>query len=442
MQRNYYIKVRDHISKYVLKSLNLKDRKINTWNMFDLNTTYIKLRKSYKKNLPEYLALLNRYYPDFVYQNNPENLQNEIPIFTLHSVERNRFEKQLQFLSRNGYQTLIADHFYECLVGIKPVPERAIVLTFDDGWKNTWTVAYPLLKKYGFKAVCFIIPGLIKDDISHDTNLPEKLDGKATSKEMTYRDNDIGTLCTWEEIKKMHDSGTVDFQSHTMYHTLIFTSPLIEDFIHPTFDYYYNNFNVPIFSINGIDYISRNVELGMPIYENYPRYSNKRRYFDDVNLRNKCIGYVANNGGAGFFKRSNWRRKLLDVVDEHRRKYGEVSCFESEEKQRENIYKDLLESKQTIDNKLGGKTVNHLCYPWWVGCDLSKELSKKAGYLTNFWGIDKESRTKNRVGDDPYKVSRLLSDEYIFRLPGEGRKPLRKLIKEKIMLQYKGFIKG
>jgi hypothetical protein len=69
------------------------------------------------------------------------------------------------------------------------------------------------------------------------------------------------------------------------------------------------------------------------------------------------------------------------------------------------------------------------------------ELSKKAGYLTNFWGIDKERRTRNRVGDDPYKISRFLSDEYIFRLPGEGRKTLRKIMEEKFLHNYNGFIK-
>jgi hypothetical protein len=146
------------------------------------------------------------------------------------------------------------------------------------------------------------------------------LDRKATSEEVKYGKIDIGSLCTWGEIQKMHDSGIVDFQSHTMYHTLMFTSPLIQDFIHPAFDYHYLNYNVPVFSKNGTDYVSRNVELGMPIYENHPRYSNKRRYFDDINIRNKCIRYVADNGGEGFFKRSNWRRKLLDVVYEHRKK--------------------------------------------------------------------------------------------------------------------------
>jgi hypothetical protein len=52
-----------------------------------------------------------------------------------------------------------------------------------------------------------------------------------------------------------------------------------------------------------------------------------------------------------------------------------------------------------------------------------------------------ERRTTNRVGDDPYKISRLLGDEFIFRLPGEGRKSLPEVIEDKFLLNYKGFMK-
>jgi hypothetical protein len=74
------------------------------------------------------------------------------------------------------------------------------------------------------------------------------------------------------------------------------------------------------------------------------------------------------------------------------------------------------------------------------GSPLSIELSKKARYLTNFWGIDEKRRTTNRVGDDPYRTCRFLGDDYLFRLPGDGRKPLRKILEEKLFMNYKGFI--
>lgn len=409
--------------------------------MFDIKTTCNKLKKSYSKNLPEVLAFLKKHYPDFVFQKYPEILKNEIPVFTLHSVEQDRFEEQMEFLAKNEYQTLTADDFYDCLIGEKPVPDRAIVLTFDDGWESVWSIAYPLLKKYEFRAVSFIIPGLTGEVDFYYPNLDDFWSGNATIDEIRRRKNNFEPLCTWREIRDMHESGTIDFQSHTMYHTLIFTSPFIEDFIHPSFDFYPKNFNVPIFKNNGTENISREADLGMPVYENAPRFSGEKRFFDDVGLRKMCVEHVKNNGDKSFFKKTNWRKILMEIAVEYKKKYGESTYFETEEEQREVLYEDLLESKRRIEKELNGKTVNHLCYPWWVGSDLAIDLSRKAGYLTNFWGIVEERRTKNRVGDDPYRVSRLLGDEFIFRLPGKGRKPLLKILEDKFLKNYKGFIK-
>ena len=410
--------------------------------MFQTSTAYRTIKKSYSKNLPEYLAIRNKYYPEFVFEKSPKTLKNEIPVFTLHSVEPYRFEEQLDFLSKNHYQTLDADTFYECIIGSKSVPENAIVLTFDDGWGSVWSVAYPLLKKYRFCAVCFLIPGLIRESDCHYPNLEDFWNGKATLEEITRRERSMKPLCTWHEIRKMDEAGIIDFQSHSMYHSLIFTSPVIEDFIHPGFDFHSMNLNVPMFRENGSENIFRNAQLGMPVYSNEPRMSGRKRYFDDIGLRTECIKYVNENGGIDYFNNRDWRKKLFSIASEFRKTYGQVVKFESEEEQRENIFSDLSESKKIIEKKVTGTSVKHLCYPWWAGSSLSIEISKKAGYLTNFWGIDKKRRTTNRVGDDPYRISRFLGDDCLFRLPGEGRKPFRKILEEKLSMNYKGFIKN
>jgi len=409
--------------------------------MFDPSTAYRTFKRSYSKNLPDYSAIRNKYYPEFVFERNPRALKNEIPVFTLHSVEPSRFEEQLYFLSKNHYQTLNADGFYECLIGYKSIPENAIVLTFDDGWESVWTVAYPLLKKYGFCAVCFLIPGLIRESDGCSPNLEDFWNGKATLEEIIRRERSMEALCTWQEIRKMGEAGIIDFQSHSMYHSLIFISPVIEDFIHPGFDFHPMNLNVPMFRENGTENIFRIAQPGMPIYMNEPRMSGGKRYFDDIGLRMECIKYVNENGGMDYFNSRNWRKKLFSIASEYREKHGQVMQFESEEERRENIHADLSESKRIIENALEGKSVKHLCYPWWAGSGLSIEISQKVGYLTNFWGIDKKRRTTNRVADDPYKISRFLGDDYLFRLPGEGRKPLRKILEEKLSMNYKGFIK-
>ena len=401
--------------------------------MLNLNNAYKKLKKSYSKNLPELLALKRKLYPQFVFESNPNTLKDEIPVFTLHAVYPDKFEEQLQFLYKNNYQTLTADEFYECIIGSKPVSERTILLTFDDGWENLYTVVYPLLKKYKMFAVCFLIPGLI--------TLNEKKDTKINnSKAKPGRDiPDSDTLCDWDEIKEMHERGVIDFQSHSMYHDLIFTSSDIQDFFYPSFDDYPMNLNVPLYREKGDEDFSRNLELGSPVYKNTSRFAGKKRYFDDENLRDKCVECVNQNGGTDFFKKNSWRKNLFNVVRNHKEQYPDSGYYENQEQLRENLFFELNESKITIQKNLTGKTVNHFCYPWWIGSDLASEISKEAGYLANFWGILPERRT-NMSGDNPYRISRLLSEDYIFRLPGNGRKSLAKILGERFLSDYSRFV--
>jgi len=73
------------------------------------------------------------------------------------SVSPQAFEAQLHYLVRAGYQPItLRDLIYHLTLG-DPLPEKPIVLTFDDGYQDNYTNAYPLLKKYGFVGTFFIV---------------------------------------------------------------------------------------------------------------------------------------------------------------------------------------------------------------------------------------------------------------------------------------------
>ena len=69
-------------------------------------------------------------------------------------VFKDRFEAQLKFLKENGYETLT---FHDLLQNNIKDWNKKIVLTFDDGYEDNYTILFPLLKKYGFKAVIFLV---------------------------------------------------------------------------------------------------------------------------------------------------------------------------------------------------------------------------------------------------------------------------------------------
>ncbi|AJA46254.1 polysaccharide deacetylase family protein [Clostridium pasteurianum DSM 525 = ATCC 6013] len=138
-----------------------------------------------------------------------ENLiynDKQIPVLMYHSIADNSnvtnlasksiilppevFREQMQYLKDNGYTTLTLDELYNFLKNNKPVPEKSVVLTFDDAYKDNYTNAYPILKEFGFKATIFVITG-------------------GTDK--------IGAYLTSDQIKEMYANG-IDIQSHTVNH--------------------------------------------------------------------------------------------------------------------------------------------------------------------------------------------------------------------------------
>jgi peptidoglycan/xylan/chitin deacetylase (PgdA/CDA1 family) len=67
------------------------------------------------------------------------------------------FRAQMKKLADSGYQTILPDQLYDYLAYGDPLPEKPVMLTFDDADLDQYTVAYPEMKKYGFKGVFFIM---------------------------------------------------------------------------------------------------------------------------------------------------------------------------------------------------------------------------------------------------------------------------------------------
>jgi hypothetical protein len=160
----------------------------------------------------------------------------------------------------------------------------------------------------------------------------------------------------------------------------------------------------------------------------------KPQYFDDEAARQACIEHVVKHDNEKFFDRRDWRQQLMKVYQQARQN-GE---FEKRNEQAQTIWQDLQQAKQMIEARLPGKTVDQLCYPWFLGSDLAVEQSRRAGYRVNYWGIVPQ-RQSNRAGDDLFYAPRL-EDHYIYRLPGEGRKSLKEILNTKIQANLPRFM--
>jgi len=122
------------------------------------------------------------------------------PIVMYHSIDpdakpENRiavspatFERQMRFLKVHHYNVLPLESLAVLIKERKKIPSKAIAITFDDGYKDNYIYAFPILKKYNLPATLFII--------TDEVNRADRL--------------------SWDEIKEMQGSGIITFGSHAL----------------------------------------------------------------------------------------------------------------------------------------------------------------------------------------------------------------------------------
>lgn len=372
-----------------------------------MDTFQRKITKLFKEIPNEIKRFYKEDYPDFVTKYNIQLLDKQVPVIMFHSVNHFTFKAQLEFLNKNGYHTLNLKTFIAFLQGEIEFKDPAVLLTFDDGEKSWYEIAYPLLKQYGFHAVGFVVPYYVKDK-------PEAANGK-------------GWL-SWPELLEMEQSGVFEFESHSCYHAQIFIEPRLVDFFNPNYSTINSwRLDIPWIEDNGI--YTNQLKWGTPIYSSAPRLAAFPRYLDNKEVRHTCIDWVESQGSIDFFNHHDWKNELNRVYQRVYKKKNLVQ-YESQGEKENKMLEDLVNAKNILSKKLN-KPIQHLCYPWGISSDLAVSLSKKAGYSSNFW-IAVEKRNTNKIGDDPYYIPRI-KDDYLFRLPGKGRKYLWEIFKDKLV---------
>lgn len=128
-----------------------------------------------------------------------------VPVLTYHrfstdgtnnkmTVTAPSFDAQLKFLSDNDYRVVTLDQFVDFLEFKAQLPDRAVVITIDDGWRSTYDVALPILKKYGYPATLFLITDFPDDSSAKDLAL------------------------SWAQVKELAKGNLIDIQCHTKSH--------------------------------------------------------------------------------------------------------------------------------------------------------------------------------------------------------------------------------
>ncbi|MDD5255793.1 MAG: polysaccharide deacetylase family protein [Candidatus Omnitrophica bacterium] len=106
------------------------------------------------------------------------------------SVSAESFERQMRFLKTHDYNVLPLEEVARLIAAKKKIPPRTVAITFDDGYRDNYEWAFPVLKKYGLPATIFVIV----DEVGR----PQQ------------------DRVSWEELRQMQDSGVFRIGSHCM----------------------------------------------------------------------------------------------------------------------------------------------------------------------------------------------------------------------------------
>lgn len=138
-----------------------------------------------------------------------------IPIIAYHrvndiekdalAVNTKAFQAQMSYLKNKGYQTIHLDDLVTYRKNRFRLPEKPIVITFDDGFRDNYVNAYPIIKEYGFQATVFLIVDLVESDMTFKHN------------KIKSADSDFDKMLTWDQVKEMFQGG-MEFGSHTCSH--------------------------------------------------------------------------------------------------------------------------------------------------------------------------------------------------------------------------------
>lgn len=199
---SYNKKLMDNSNNVILKESNseenthlessFKDDNISNENKNDIDTISQKepsnnpdINKNVIFKQTEASNLINDYrgIPVLYYHSVKESADNEV------TIKPEKLKEELKYIHDEGYITLTMKQLEDYILNNSPIPEKSILITFDDGYMDNYYNAFPILKEFNMTATIFCITS--------------ELDG-------SY-------YLSKEAIKEMSDYG-IDIESHTVSH--------------------------------------------------------------------------------------------------------------------------------------------------------------------------------------------------------------------------------
>jgi peptidoglycan/xylan/chitin deacetylase (PgdA/CDA1 family) len=345
------------------------------------------------------IELVSGAYPRFLFGG---GIGGVLPVFHFHEVTAAFLEPRFRHLAEHGYRTVTTGDIVRFVRGGAALPPRAVALTFDDAWVSQWTVAGPLLRRYGLTATVFVIPARIEEAAACRPTIDE--DGAEQPGGPTF--------ATWPELQALHDGGIFDVQSHSRSHSVVFCAPDLAGFVAPG----YERLSVmerPLRAAGAtVEFVAPS-DLGTPLFPTRSRLSDAWRFVPDEGAVARCRQLVADGGGEAFFRREGWDAHLRQALG------AAAGRTETAADRSAAIRDELVMARDILQARLGTHAQS-IALPWGVAGAETRRALTASGYEAAF----AESLWRRRVvasGDDPFGLMRL-NGKFVTCLPGRGRR--------------------
>lgn len=185
------------------------------------------------------------------------------------------FAAQMDYLARNGYHVIALKDLAAFIAGRDALPKKSVIITIDDGYRATYDIAYPILRKFGFPATVFLYTDFVG----------------------------AGDALTYPQMKELVASGLVDIQPHSKTHSNL-TLKLPDENDAKYRERLRREVDTPV------DVIRDRLALASYAYA-YPYGDVNELTVDYLSRRGVSLGLTVTPGGNGFFAYQYMLRRTM-----------------------------------------------------------------------------------------------------------------------------------
>ncbi|MDR2489639.1 MAG: polysaccharide deacetylase family protein [Desulfovibrio sp.] len=294
------------------------------------------------------------------------------------TVSPSLFEEHCRIMAEEGWRGVDLAEAEEFFLHGRALPEKSLLVSFDDGFLDNCLYALPVLRAYGHKAVVFAVANRLEAADAPRVPIEDLLAGKLKDMPQVrrpIREDALGfairkdIFCNRPEVRAMEESGVIAVASHSRGHFGVFAGPEFTGFAAPgdqkrTF------------------YLTEHGHFwGLPAFRVVPGLRH-RAFLPNPDLLEGIRRLVPQSDAEAlaFFASAGNLRELQALAKSFA---GNMGRFEDDTERRDRMWREIAGGKEDLESVLG-HSLRSFAWPWGKYCPEAEALAREAGFSLLF----------------------------------------------------------